>query len=125
MSTKKKKGVSSPTIPELDARVRRSRETVLAVTHQMMSETGLSGVSIDLTDQQITIGRANDATLVLNDDYASSRHARLFPQDGQWIVEDLGSTNGTYLDRQKVTQPTPVPLGVPIRIGKTVLELRR
>jgi hypothetical protein len=75
--------------------------------------------------QQITLGRANDATLVLNDDYASSRHARIFPQDGQWIVEDLGSTNGTYLDRQKVTRPMPVPLGVPIRIGKTVLELRR
>src|SRR5487761_1699265 len=85
----------------------------------------LAGTNLALTDQQITIGRANDATLVLNDDYASSRHARLFPQDGQWIVEDLGSTNGTYLDRQKVTQPTPVPVGVPIRIGKTVLELRR
>ncbi|HEX9358126.1 MAG TPA: FHA domain-containing protein [Streptosporangiaceae bacterium] len=85
----------------------------------------LSGTTLPLTEQQITIGRSNDATLVLNDDYASSRHARLFPQDGQWIVEDLGSTNGTYLDRQKVTQPTPVPTGVPIRIGKTVLELRR
>ena len=85
----------------------------------------LKGTSLDLTQQQITLGRANDATLVLNDDYASSRHARIFPQDGQWIVEDLGSTNGTYLDRQKVTRPTPVPLGVPIRIGKTVLELRR
>jgi hypothetical protein len=85
----------------------------------------LAGTSIGLADQQITIGRATDATLVLSDDYASSRHARLFPQDGQWIVEDLGSTNGTYLDRQKVTQPTPVPAGVPIRIGKTVLELRR
>jgi pSer/pThr/pTyr-binding forkhead associated (FHA) protein len=85
----------------------------------------LKGTSLDLAQQQITLGRANDATLVLNDDYASSRHARIFPQDGQWIVEDLGSTNGTYLDRQKVTRPTPVPLGVPIRIGKTVLELRR
>jgi hypothetical protein len=85
----------------------------------------LKGTSLDLDQQQITLGRANDATLVLNDDYASSRHARIFPQDGQWIVEDLGSTNGTYLDRQKVTRPTPVPLGVPIRIGKTVLELRR
>jgi pSer/pThr/pTyr-binding forkhead associated (FHA) protein len=91
----------------------------------VVTEGGLSGVSVDLTDQQITLGRANDATLVLNDDYASSRHARIFPQDGQWIVEDLGSTNGTYLDRQKVTRPTPVPVGVPIRIGKTVLELRR
>jgi len=85
----------------------------------------LKGTSLDLSQEQITLGRANDATLVLKDDYASSRHARIFPQDGQWIVEDLGSTNGTYLDRQKVTRPTPVPLGVPIRIGKTVLELRR
>jgi pSer/pThr/pTyr-binding forkhead associated (FHA) protein len=91
----------------------------------LVTAGALAGTSLGLTDQQITIGRANDATLVLNDDYASSRHARLFPQDGQWIVEDLGSTNGTYLDRQKVTQPTPVPAGVPIRIGKTVLELRR
>jgi pSer/pThr/pTyr-binding forkhead associated (FHA) protein len=94
--------------------------------HRLLVTSGaLAGTSLGLTDQQITVGRANDATLVLNDDYASSRHARLFPQNGQWIVEDLGSTNGTYLDRQKVTQPTPVPVGVPIRIGKTVLELRR
>jgi pSer/pThr/pTyr-binding forkhead associated (FHA) protein len=91
----------------------------------VVTEGALTGVTIDLTDQQITFGRANDATLVLNDDYASSRHARIFPQDGQWIVEDLGSTNGTYLDRQKVTRPMPVSVGVPIRIGKTVLELRR
>jgi hypothetical protein len=91
----------------------------------VVTEGGLAGVSIDLADQQITMGRANDATLVLNDDYASTYHARIFPQDGQWLVEDLGSTNGTYLDRQKVIRPTPVPLGVPIRIGKTVLELRR
>ena len=91
----------------------------------VVTEGALTGVSIDLADQQITMGRANDATLVLNDDYASTHHARIFPQDGQWIVEDLGSTNGTYLDRQKVIRPTPVPVGVPIRIGKTVLELRR
>lgn len=91
----------------------------------VVTEGALAGVSVDLTDQQITMGRANDATLVLNDDYASTHHARIFPQDGQWLVEDLGSTNGTYLDRQKVIRPTPVPVGVPIRIGKTVLELRR
>ncbi|GII77681.1 FHA domain-containing protein [Sphaerisporangium rufum] len=85
----------------------------------------LQGTIINLTETPITIGRANDATLVLSDDYASSRHARLFPQDGQWFVEDLGSTNGTYLDRSKVTRPTPVHLGAPIRIGKTVIELRK
>ena len=91
----------------------------------VVTEGALAGMSIDLTDQQITMGRANDATLVLNDDYASTYHARIFPQDGQWLVEDLGSTNGTYLDRQKVVRPTQVPVGVPVRIGKTVLELRR
>jgi hypothetical protein len=97
-----------------------------SVPQQLLVTAGaLAGTSLGLTDQQITIGRADDATLVLSDDYASTRHARLFPQDGQWLVEDLGSTNGTYLDRQRVTQPTPVPVGVPIRIGKTVLELRR
>jgi hypothetical protein len=103
----------------------RSRNPRSAPQLLLVTAGALAGTSLGLTDQQITIGRANDATLVLNDDYASTRHARLFPQDGQWIVEDLGSTNGTYLDRQKVTQPTPVPVGVPIRIGKTVLELRR
>ena len=63
---------------------------------------GLTGTSMNLGDQIITIGRADDSTLVLTDDYASARHARLVPQDGQWLVEDLGSTNGTYLDRDKV-----------------------
>jgi pSer/pThr/pTyr-binding forkhead associated (FHA) protein len=109
-----------PARPARPARAARGEPQRLLVTGGP-----LSGTTLPLTEQQITIGRSNDATLVLNDDYASSRHARLFPQDGQWIVEDLGSTNGTYLDRQKVTQPTPVPTGVPIRIGKTVLELRR
>jgi hypothetical protein len=106
--------------PPRPARPGRGTPRFLVVT-----EGALAGVSIDLTDQQITMGRANDATLVLNDDYSSTYHARIFPQDGQWLVEDLGSTNGTYLDRQKVVRPTPVPVGVPIRIGKTVLELRR
>jgi len=94
---------------------------------RMLVVTGgnLAGTTIPLADQQITIGRAADATLVLTDDYASTRHARLFPQNGEWVVEDLGSTNGTYLDRQKVTSPMAVPPGVPVRIGKTVLELRR
>jgi hypothetical protein len=106
--------------PPRPARPGRGTPRFLVVT-----EGALAGVSIDLTDQQITMGRANDATLVLNDDYSSTYHARIFPQDGQWLVEDLGSTNGTYLDRQKVVRPTPVPVGVPIRVGKTVLELRR
>lgn len=85
----------------------------------------MAGTSHTLEDAPVTIGRTKGTTLVLGDDYASGRHARLFPQDGQWLVEDLGSTNGTYLDRSKVTRPMPVPCDVPIRIGKTILELRR
>jgi pSer/pThr/pTyr-binding forkhead associated (FHA) protein len=77
-----------------------------------------------IVTQGALIGRADDSTLVLDDDYASTRHARIAQQGEEWYVEDLGSTNGTYLDRAKVTGPTRVPLGVPVRIGKTVIELR-
>ncbi|MDQ3153683.1 MAG: FHA domain-containing protein [Actinomycetota bacterium] len=84
----------------------------------------LAGTRISLDGRPILLGRADDSTLVLDDDYASTRHARLGFAEGDWFLEDLGSTNGTYLDRAKVTAPTRVPPGVPIRIGKTVIELR-
>jgi pSer/pThr/pTyr-binding forkhead associated (FHA) protein len=84
-----------------------------------------AGTVIPLTGEPITIGRAPDSTLVLDDDFVSGRHARLVPHDGWWSVEDLGSTNGTFLERTKVTTPMPVHLGAKVRIGKTVLELRR
>lgn len=85
----------------------------------------LVGTRVNLGSAPLLIGRADDSTVVLTDDFASSRHARLTRRsDGEWLVEDLGSTNGTYLDRQRVAAPLHVPVGVPIRIGKTVLELR-
>lgn len=97
-----------------------------APTKLVVSEGTLTGTTVALQGQTITLGRAHDSTIVLDDDYASSRHARIYPdRDGQWIVEDLGSTNGTYLDRNRLTTPTPIPLGAPIRIGKTVIELRK
>jgi pSer/pThr/pTyr-binding forkhead associated (FHA) protein len=84
----------------------------------------LAGTRIALDGRPIMLGRADDSTLVLDDDYASTRHARISQSGDDWYVEDLGSTNGTYLDRNKVSGPTRVPLGAPIRIGKTVIELR-
>jgi len=123
---RKRSSARQPAPPRPQKPKAKPARTPRSAPQQLLVTAGsLAGTSVGLTDQQITIGRADDATLVLSDDYASTRHARLFPQDGQWLVKDLGSTNGTYLDRQKVTQPTPVPIGVPIRIGKTVLELRR
>lgn len=84
----------------------------------------LAGTRITLGTQAVLLGRADDSTLVLTDDYASTRHARLSPRGTDWYVEDLGSTNGTYLDRDKVTSPVKVPLATPVRVGKTVIELR-
>ncbi|WP_329315382.1 FHA domain-containing protein FhaB/FipA [Streptomyces sp. NBC_01262] len=107
--------------PPQNNRARRGAPTKLVV-----SEGSLTGTTVALQGQTITLGRAHDSTIVLDDDYASSRHARIYPdRDGQWIVEDLGSTNGTYMDRNRLTTPTPIPLGAPIRIGKTVIELRK
>lgn len=84
----------------------------------------LTGTKITLGEQPILVGRADDSTLVLTDDFASSRHARLTNRGGQWYVEDLGSTNGTYLDQQRVQGPLLINPGQPIRIGQTALELR-
>ena len=114
------RGIGASVTQGKPAKVKRGR-----AAHQLVVTAGqLAGTRITLGESQITIGRAEDSTLVITDDYASARHARLVPRAGQWFVEDLGSTNGTYLDRAKVTGPTPVPLGVPIRIGRNYLELR-
>ncbi|MER7670906.1 FHA domain-containing protein [Kitasatospora sp. NPDC096128] len=97
-----------------------------APTQLVVVQGSLAGTTVALQGQTITLGRAHDSTIVLDDDYASSRHARIYPdQTGQWTVEDLGSTNGTYLDRQRLTAPTPLQPGTPIRIGRTVIELRK
>ncbi|MFV2197929.1 MULTISPECIES: FHA domain-containing protein FhaB/FipA [unclassified Nocardiopsis] len=106
--------------PPRPQRSRRSEPTVLAVT-----QGSLSGTTVDLSRQPILIGRAPDSTLVITDDYASGRHARVYSDQGRWFVEDLNSTNGTYLGQQKLSRPQPITVGQPIRIGKTVLELRK
>lgn len=91
----------------------------------VVTEGSLKGTTITLGQAPILIGRAPECTLVLEDDYASGRHARLSLQQGTWMVEDLGSTNGTFLGRSRVQDPVPVALGAPVRVGRTVLELRR
>ncbi|MCU1602351.1 MAG: domain containing protein [Frankiales bacterium] len=90
----------------------------------VVTEGTLQGTTVTLGDAPVTLGRAHDSTLVLTDDYASNKHARLVPTADGWTLEDLGSTNGTYLGTAKVARPTPVTVGSAIRIGKTVLELR-
>lgn len=106
------------------APVRAGRVTSMQASTLVVTAGSMAGTRLRLTSGPILIGRAEDSTLVLDDDFASTRHARLVQQGEGWALEDLGSTNGTYLDRMKVTATTPVPVGVPIRIGRSVMELR-
>jgi len=72
---------------------------------------------------EMTVGRAAGCQITLDDTYASQIHARVFQRDGQFLVEDLGSTNGTYLNRQKVAGPMVMHAGDKMQIGNTVMEL--
>ncbi|GAB2868237.1 FHA domain-containing protein [Actinocorallia aurea] len=115
-----------PTEPHAQPQQQQQRPQGQGQAVLVVTEGPLTGTSIDLaTSGTVTIGRAPDSTLVVSDDYASSRHARIFSQGADWVLEDLNSTNGTYLGRSKVTRPVQLPVGVPVRIGKTVIELRK
>ena len=80
------------------------------------------GQTYDLAEE-LTLGRAGGCQITLDDTYVSQLHARVFRKEGQVYVEDLGSTNGTYLNRKKVTAPIVVRRGDRLQVGKTVLEL--
>jgi pSer/pThr/pTyr-binding forkhead associated (FHA) protein len=94
-------------------------------THVVVTEGSNVGERAELDHAPILIGRGNDAAIRLDDDYVSTRHARIAASGDQWFVEDLGSTNGTYIGTVRITQPTTITLGTQIRIGKTILELRK
>ena len=86
----------------------------------------LAGSSIPLNGEAITMGRAASNTVVLDDEFVSSHHARIYPDaaSGQWAIEDLGSTNGTIVNDQRLVVPTILPPRMPVRIGATTFELR-
>ncbi len=109
--------VKAPKKPPRAARVRARN---LVVTHG-----SLEGTVLPLGSAPVTIGRAADNTLVVDDDYASSHHARIYQSEGRWIVDDTGSTNGTWIDRNRITGPTILEPGSALRVGRTVIELRK
>jgi pSer/pThr/pTyr-binding forkhead associated (FHA) protein len=80
---------------------------------------------VALDGSEITLGRSDVAAVVVDDHYVSDEHAQVLPGDEGWQVRDLGSTNGTFLNGAKVTQPTPLAAGDHLRIGKTRIEVRR
>jgi hypothetical protein len=106
--------------PKLPRGAAKRVPTSLAVT-----EGPLAGTSLPLQASGVMLGRNPECTLVLDDDFASGRHARIYQGPEGWYVEDLGSTNGTYLRNTRLTDPVLVEAGATLRIGKTVLELRK
>jgi len=109
----------APTTPK--PKPRRGSRVPSSLT---VTEGPLTGTSLRLRESGTLIGRNTECALVLDDDFASGRHARIFERDGSWFVEDLGSTNGTFLGSDKLTSAMPVETGSVLRIGKTVVELR-
>ena len=115
------------------ARVKRTRQRPSkqpkprrgAPRQVVIVEGANAGEEVSLDDAPLLIGRGSDAAIRLDDDYVSTRHAQIAASGDQWYVEDLGSTNGTYVGSTRITQATAVQLGTRIRIGKTVLELRK
>ena len=83
------------------------------------------GLELTLSREPLTIGRSSESGLVIRDDYTSTHHARLMLWSEDWVLQDLDSTNGTFLNGTRVSLPTPVPLNTPVRIGTTSFELRR
>lgn len=98
----------------------------LQSAHRLVITSGpRSGTELALGRDPITIGRSAESGLVIRDDYTSTHHARLLLWNDEWMIQDLDSTNGTFLDSRRVTVPTQIPLDTPIKIGTTTFELRR
>jgi hypothetical protein len=82
------------------------------------------GTEIALSGRQLTIGRAGDSDLIVDDEFTSTHHAKLIFINGEWLIQDLDSTNGTFLDGKKVATTTVVPMNTQVRVGQTAFELR-
>lgn len=113
--------------PALTEPVRRAEPAADEQTPRRLVITSgpREGLEVDLPGEQLTIGRSSESGLVIRDDYTSTHHARLMLWDNNWVIQDLDSTNGTFLDGVRVTLPTAVPAGTPVTIGTTTFELRR
>ncbi len=85
----------------------------------------LAGNRLKLDGQPILLGRSGDCTVPLRDSYASNRHARIYNNDGQWFIEDLNSTNGTFVGNNRLTTSQLLEPGMVVRIGQTTMELTR
>lgn len=113
------RGAAAPAPRQKDGRAKKAPRKVAVIEGDK-----LKGKSFGLGDELI-IGRADKCHIVMDDTYVSQVHARIFSRGDGYMVEDLGSTNGTYLNRRRITAPSELQRGDRVKIGKTVLEARR
>jgi pSer/pThr/pTyr-binding forkhead associated (FHA) protein len=112
--------------PVTSATSRTSSAAKPAIATRLVITSGpKEGLEIELPSEQLAIGRSGESGLVIRDDYTSTHHARLLLWNEGWVIQDLDSTNGTFLDGSRVSLPTLIPLGAPVTIGTTTFELRR
>lgn len=93
-------------------------------TKLVITEGDRKGHTVRLDRREITIGRSEDSDLIIDDEYASTHHAKLVQVNSDWLIQDLNSTNGTFLSGSRVGTPAVVKLNTPVRIGKTTFELK-
>lgn len=123
---RKRGGGTQPVAPVSYSRPSRAAKPKKDTPSQLVVTDGpLSGTQVPLGRASIIVGRSPDSALVLDDNYSSSRHARFFQSDGQWFVEDLQSTNGTYVHGQRIDHPIPIRIGDAVQIGQTTITMTR
>lgn len=120
--------VSQPVIPSAPSNslteALASEPSAMNATKVVITEGPRKGATVRMVGRELTIGRAENSDLVIDDEYASTQHAKLVLINNDWLLQDLNSTNGTYIGENRVGTPVVVKINTPIRIGKTVFELR-
>ncbi|GAB6859861.1 FHA domain-containing protein FhaB/FipA [Microbacterium xylanilyticum] len=119
------KPAAPPATPKAAPRSKPGGPATTSTVSKLVITSGpKAGLEVPLGSEPMSIGRSSESGLVIRDDYTSSHHARLMLWGDQWMLQDLDSTNGTFLDGQRVGAPVAVPVGAPIKVGATTFELR-
>jgi len=110
-------------VADVPRRKRKGGEESTQRQFAMLEPADIAGRTFPV-DSEVSIGRAAGCQITLDDTYSSQIHARVFQRDNKWQIEDMGSTNGTWLNRHKVSGPTAMKLGDIVQIGNTVMEFQ-